>query len=214
MNLPVKTLAMGDWTPLDDWTELRPKEAVMGMEPKKAPIMLPIPNANISWLASIFDPPAVSQFHRMIKTWNHSNEQEKFTESFSNGHVFQNGNQRYQSDGRSGFRQDIHELEILGLIAIRFVQRKCGQVEWRQTRFNVTCFNCNFKLIKIELNLIETCEREGFHVHRFKNKSRQRSADHSYGIPAGGHEPQSPVNPSSCQKRTTRQQVLQRSQFL
>ena len=76
MNLPVKTLAMGDWTPLDDWTELRPKEAVMGMEPKKAPIMLPIPNANISWLASIFDPPAASQFHRMIKNRNHSNEQE------------------------------------------------------------------------------------------------------------------------------------------
>ena len=56
VKLPPQIFDIGVFTPLADCTELRPNEAVMGIEPKKEPRRFPTPSAIISCVASVCFP--------------------------------------------------------------------------------------------------------------------------------------------------------------
>lgn len=61
-------LVRGVLAPLADCTELRPKDAVTGMEPKREPKIVPMPSAIISWVASVCFPLAKS-YHIQVETF-------------------------------------------------------------------------------------------------------------------------------------------------
>ena len=128
----------GVLAPLAAWTELRPNEAEMGMEPKNEPKRVPRPKAIISWVASVRRPLAV--YVRVIKSTLQSRAIIRMscviltsrTECFGYGHLFQNSNERNQSYRGSKFQTDVTEPNHDCLIAISSIHRKWWQFKrWK-----------------------------------------------------------------------------------
>lgn len=181
--IPLNKLANWVFPPDADKTELREKEAVSGMQPKKEQKIDPAPTAIISWVESVFFPLPVeiAQYNKSIcckKLRQLINKKlTLITERFGDGNLFQNGNDWNQNHSRSHVSQDFGKCNhfIGGFIARVTVRPVIG---WREflvgslesERRNLEIWNATFDFACCFA--IKYCQLPAGGVVMFKFKKR------------------------------------------